>query len=172
MGILLITGSIAYIDESRTNVQGKDRTFAELECLDTARPLNETFYGDIKAAYDCLEYMSGLAGTALNGTSVPLEGGSWGYTRREPVGVCVGIGAWNYPLQSAVWKSAPALAAGNSIILKPAPETPLTALEIAKLYIEAGVPSGCVNVLLGERRGRATTSNASRYWESILHRQR
>ena len=144
-----ITGSITHIDESGQSLRERTELFAELECLDTARPLNETFYGDIKSAYDCLEYMSGLAGTALNGTSVPLEGGSWGYTRREPVGVCVGIGAWNYPLQSAVWKSAPALAAGNSIILKPAPETPLTALEMAKLYIEAGVPSGCVNVLLG-----------------------
>ena len=123
--------------------------FAELECLDTARPFNETLYGDIKSGYDCLEYMSGLAGTGLNGVSVPLESGNWGYTRREPIGVCVGIGAWNYPLQSAVWKSAPALAAGNSIILKPAPETPLTALELAKLYIDAGVPSGCVNVVLG-----------------------
>ena len=147
--------SYSSLDRSRILMKAgqmlRERTelFAELECLDTARPLNETFYGDIKSAYDCLEYMSGLAGTALNGTSVPLEGGSWGYTRREPVGVCVGIGAWNYPLQSAVWKSAPALAAGNSIILKPAPETPLTALEMAKLYIEAGVPSGCVNVLLG-----------------------
>ena len=137
----------------------KQTQFALLESVDTARPLQETF-SDVVSGYKCLEYMSGLAVTGLNGEHVPLDGANWGYIQKEPIGVCVGIGAWNYPLQSAVWKSAPALAAGNSIVLKPAPETPLTALELAKVYIKAGVPRGCVNVVLGrDRVGHALTTS-------------
>jgi betaine-aldehyde dehydrogenase len=133
--------------------------FALLESVDTARPLQETF-SDVASGYNCLEYMSGLAVTGLNGHHVPLDRANWGYVQKEPIGVCVGIGAWNYPLQSAVWKSAPALAAGNSIVLKPAPETPLTALELAKIYMKAGVPRGCVNVVLGrDRVGHALTTS-------------
>ena len=126
--------------------------FARLECLDTARPFNETLYGDIDSATDCLEYMAREAGNAMNGHHVPLAGGSWGYTTRQPLGVCAGIGAWNYPLQSAAWKSAAALAAGNAMVFKPAPQTPLTAIELGKVYLEAGVPRGVFNVVLGESR--------------------
>ena len=83
----------------------------------------------------------------LTGDHVSLPNGSWGYTRREPLGVVGGIGAWNYPLQMAVWKSSPALAAGNTVVFKPSPLTPLTAVMLAEVYVEAGVPSGIFNVI-------------------------
>jgi len=81
------------------------------------------------------------------GDHVSLANGSWGYTRREPLGVVGGIGAWNYPLQMAVWKSSPALAAGNSVVFKPSPLTPLTAVMLAEVYVEAGIPPGIFNII-------------------------
>jgi len=81
------------------------------------------------------------------GDHVSLPDGSWGYTRREPLGVVGGIGAWNYPLQMAVWKSSPALAAGNTVVFKPSPLTPLTAVMLAEVYVEAGLPPGVFNVI-------------------------
>src|SRR3546814_10874741 len=74
-------------------------------------------------------------------------GGDFFYTRREPLGVCAGIGAWNYPIQIACWKSAPALASGNAMIFKPAELTPLSALKLAEIYTEAGLPDGVFNVV-------------------------
>ena len=89
-------------------------------------------------ARDALEYFGGLAGS-LTGEQIPVAGGDFVYTRREPLGLCVGIGAWNYPIQIASWKAAPALACGNAMIFKPSEETPLTALQLAQILIEAGV---------------------------------
>ncbi|KAF3858683.1 hypothetical protein F7725_011884 [Dissostichus mawsoni] len=80
---------------------------------------------------------------------VQLPGGSFAYTRREPLGVCVGIGAWNYPFQIAAWKSAPALACGNSMVFKPSPVTPVTAVLLAEIYAMAGAPEGLYNVVQG-----------------------
>ena len=82
--------------------------------------------------------------------STSISAASWGYTRREPLGVCAGIGAWNYPLQIACWKSAPALACGNAMVFKPAELTPLTAAKLAEIYTEAGVPPGVFNVVNGD----------------------
>ena len=76
-------------------------------------------------------------------------GGSFAYTRREPLGICVGIGAWNYPIQIACWKAAPALAAGNAMIFKPSETTPLSALKLAEILAEAGLPDGIFNVVQG-----------------------
>ena len=76
-----------------------------------------------------------------------LPNGSWGYTRRESLGVVGAIGAWNYPLQMAVWKSSPALAAGNTVVFKPSPLTPLTAVMLADVYLDAGLPPGVFNVI-------------------------
>ena len=81
------------------------------------------------------------------GEHISLPNGNWGYTRREPLGVVGGIGAWNYPCQMAAWKSAPALAAGNSMVFKPSPLTPLTAVMLAEVYSEAGIPPGVFNVI-------------------------
>ena len=124
---------------------------AMLETLDTGKPYSETSTVDIVTGADVLEYYAGLA-TAIEGEQVPLRASSFFYTRREPLGVVAGIGAWNYPIQIALWKSAPALAAGNAMIFKPSEITPLSALLLAEIYTEAGVPAGVFNVLQGAGR--------------------
>ncbi len=121
---------------------------AELEMLDTGKPYSETSAVDIVTGADVLEYYAGLV-PALEGQQIPLRETSFVYTRREPLGVVAGIGAWNYPIQIALWKSAPALAAGNAMIFKPSEMTPLTALKLAEIYTEAGLPDGVFNVLPG-----------------------
>ncbi|CAE6946043.1 betaine aldehyde dehydrogenase [Pseudomonas marincola] len=121
---------------------------AALETLDTGKPLSETLYVDIVTGADVLEYYAGLI-PAIEGEQIPLRDTSFVYTRREPLGVVAGIGAWNYPIQIALWKSAPALAAGNAMIFKPSEVTSLTALKLAEIYTEAGVPAGVFNVVTG-----------------------
>ncbi len=126
----------------------RNDALAELETLDTGKPHSETYAVDIVTGADVLEYYAGLA-TAIEGMQIPLRESSFVYTRREPLGVVAGIGAWNYPIQIALWKSAPALAAGNAMIFKPSEVTPLTALKLAEIYSEAGLPDGVFNVLNG-----------------------
>jgi betaine-aldehyde dehydrogenase len=103
---------------------------------------------DVLSGADCIEYYAGLART-IAGEHVDLGNAAFGYTRREPLGVVGGIGAWNYPIQIACWKSAPALACGNAMIFKPAELTPLTAIELEKIYLEAGLPEGLFQVVQG-----------------------
>lgn len=124
---------------------------AYLETLDTGKPFSETSVVDIVTGADVLEYYAGLA-SAIEGEQYPLRESSFFYTRREPLGVTAGIGAWNYPIQIALWKSAPALAAGNAMIFKPSEVTPLTALKLAEIYTQAGLPDGVFNVLQGAGR--------------------
>ncbi|MBC9249208.1 betaine-aldehyde dehydrogenase [Pseudomonas alcaligenes] len=124
---------------------------AALETLDTGKPLSETRAVDIVTGADVLEYYAGLI-PAIEGEQIPLRDSSFVYTRREPLGVVAGIGAWNYPIQIALWKSAPALAAGNAMIFKPSEVTPLSALKLAEIYTEAGVPDGVFSVLTGSGR--------------------
>jgi betaine-aldehyde dehydrogenase len=125
----------------------RNRELATLETLDTGKPLQETLVADAASGADCLEYFGGLI---ANATSDYIDlGGSFAYTRREPLGICVGIGAWNYPIQIACWKAAPSLAAGNSMIFKPSEVTPLTALKLAAILTEAGLPDGVFNVVQG-----------------------
>ena len=121
---------------------------SEMETSDTGRVIRETRY-DVDEAVDCLNYYAGLAHT-LSGEMYKLPGSSLGYTLREPLGVTIGIGAWNYPLQSALWKSVPAVAFGNSMIFKPSEFTPSTALWLAECYAQAGVPEGVFQVILGD----------------------
>jgi len=121
---------------------------AVLETQDTGRPRRETQL-EAPGAADCLQWFAGLAG-CMGGQHLDLPGGNWGYTRREPLGVTVGIGAFNYPLQSAVWKSSPSLAFGNTMVFKPSEWTPQTALRLAEIYQEAGIPDGVFNVVLGD----------------------
>ncbi len=121
---------------------------ADLETLDTGKPVSETRFVDIVTGADVLEYYAGLA-TAIEGMQVPLRESAFVYTRREPIGVVAGIGAWNYPIQIALWKSAPALAAGNAMIFKASEVTPLTTLKLAEIYTEAGLPDGVFNVVNG-----------------------
>ncbi|WP_077529752.1 betaine-aldehyde dehydrogenase [Vreelandella utahensis] len=120
---------------------------AKVEVLDTGKPWQEASEVDVNTGADSLEFYAGLA-PALEGNQQDL-GGDFYYTRREPLGVCAGIGAWNYPLQIACWKSAPALACGNSMIFKPSEETPLGALKLAEILMEAGMPAGVFNVVQG-----------------------
>ncbi len=129
-------------------LRARNDELAELEMRDTGKPIAETLTVDIVTGADVIEYYAGLA-TTLEGRQIPLREDSFVYTRREPLGVCAGIGAWNYPIQIACWKSAPALAAGNAMIFKPSEVTPLSALKLAEIYTEAGVPPGVFNVVQG-----------------------
>ncbi|PLR48844.1 betaine-aldehyde dehydrogenase [Chimaeribacter arupi] len=133
---------------------------AEIETADTGKPLSETTAVDIVTGADVLEYYAGLI-PAIEGQQIPLRDSAFVYTRREPLGVVAGIGAWNYPIQIALWKSAPALAAGNAMIFKPSEVTSLTALKLAEIYTEAGVPDGVFNVLPGSGKqvGQALTEH-------------
>jgi betaine-aldehyde dehydrogenase len=125
----------------------RNRELSELETLDTGKPLSETLVADAASGADCLEYFGGMAAT-LTGETVEL-GGDFAYTIRAPLGVCVAIGAWNYPIQIACWKAAPALACGNAMVFKPSEETPLSALKLAEILVEAGAPPGVFNVIQG-----------------------
>ena len=129
-------------------MRARNRDLSVLETHDTGKPLSETLVADATSGADALEYFGGLAAT-LTGEHIPLPGGDFVYTRREPLGVCVGIGAWNYPTQIACWKGAPALATGNAMVFKPSETTPLAALEVAAILHEAGLPPGCYNVVQG-----------------------
>ncbi|GJH27751.1 betaine-aldehyde dehydrogenase [Caballeronia novacaledonica] len=132
-------------------LRARNDELAAIETRDTGKPIAETRAVDIVTGADVIEYYAGLA-TAIEGEQIPLRETSFVYTRREPLGVCAGIGAWNYPIQIACWKSAPALAAGNAMIFKPSEVTPLTALKLAEIYTEAGVPAGVFNVVQGDGR--------------------
>lgn len=123
---------------------------AELEVYDTGKPISEANVVDIQSGADAIEYFAGIAAT-IKGEYHQL-GSNHAYTIREPLGVVAGIGAWNYPLQIACWKAAPALAAGNAMIFKPSELTPLTAIELARVFQAAGLPDGLFNVLLGDSR--------------------
>ena len=128
-------------------VRDQNRALSVLETYDTGKPLQETLVADATSAADALEYFGGLAGS-LTGEHVQF-GEDFIYTIREPLGVCVGIGAWNYPTQIAAWKAAPALACGNSMIFKPSETTPLCALKVAEILHAAGLPAGLFNVVQG-----------------------
>ncbi|KJS19676.1 MAG: hypothetical protein VR78_02915, partial [Hoeflea sp. BRH_c9] len=125
----------------------RNEDISRIETLDTGKAIQETLVADAASAADALEYFGGLAG-AITGEHIDL-GGDFVYTRREALGVCAGIGAWNYPIQIAAWKSAPALACGNAFIFKPSEMTPLSALLLAEAFTDAGLPAGIFNVVQG-----------------------
>lgn len=128
-------------------IRDRAEDLAQLETLDTGKPIQETRVADWPSGADALEYFAGLAPT-VTGETIPL-GGDMVYTLREALGVCVGIGAWNYPSQIACWKAAPALALGNAMVFKPSEVTPLGALKLAAILVEAGLPPGLFNVVQG-----------------------
>ncbi len=133
-------------------LRSRNDALAELETRDTGKPIQETRVVDVLSGAECLEYFAALAQSAA-GEHIDLGSQAFGYTRREALGVVAGIGAWNYPLQIACWKSAPALAFGNAMIFKPAELTPLSAVELEKALREAGLPAGIFQVV----QGRADT---------------
>uniref|UniRef100_UPI0028B05D80 betaine-aldehyde dehydrogenase n=1 Tax=Paracoccus sp. TaxID=267 RepID=UPI0028B05D80 len=128
-------------------IRERAEELARLETLDTGKPIQETRVADWPSGAEALEYFGGLAPT-VTGQMIPL-GGDFVYTIREALGVCAGIGAWNYPSQIACWKAAPALAMGNAMVFKPSEETPLGALKLAEILTEAGLPAGIFNVVQG-----------------------
>ena len=123
---------------------------AELETLNCGKIIVES-RGDVLNSANCLEYYANLTGQ-IWGETIPMNGPLFDYTVREPVGVCAQIIPWNFPLLMAAWKIAPALAAGNTIVLKPASNTPITAVVLGQICLEAGIPEGVVNVLPGPGR--------------------
>ena len=129
-------------------LRSRNRELAELESRDTGKPIQETRVVDVISGADCFEYFAALA-QSLSGEHIDLGPQAFGYTRREPLGVVAGIGAWNYPLQIACWKAAPALACGNAMIFKPAELTPFTAVKLEEILLEAGLPAGVFQVVQG-----------------------
>jgi betaine-aldehyde dehydrogenase len=129
-------------------LRSRNAELAQLETRDTGKPIQETSVVDVTSGAECFEYFAGVAAT-IAGEHLDLGPQAFGYTRREPLGVVAGIGAWNYPLQIACWKSAPALACGNAIIFKPADLTPLTAIKLQEVLSEAGLPAGLFQVAQG-----------------------
>ena len=129
-------------------IRDQNRALSILETYDTGKPLSETLCADATSGADALEYFGGLAGS-LTGEHIQL-GEDWVYTIREALGVCVGIGAWNYPTQIACWKAAPALACGNTMVFKPSETTPVCALKVAEILSQAGLPDGVFNVIQGQ----------------------
>jgi acyl-CoA reductase-like NAD-dependent aldehyde dehydrogenase len=121
---------------------------ARLETLHNGKPIFESRHIEIPAAAECLQYYAGWA-DKMHGETIPVRGSFLAYTLREPVGVVAAIVPWNFPLLLAMWKVAPALACGNTVLIKPASQTPLTALALAELARDVGIPPGVVNVVTG-----------------------
>jgi betaine-aldehyde dehydrogenase len=121
---------------------------ARLESLDTGHPLRDSRTLDVPRTAACYRYFGGMA-DKFQGETIPVEAGFLNYTLREPVGVVGQVVPWNFPLMFTSWKMAPALAAGNTIVMKPAEVTPLSSLKIAELMREAGLPDGVVNMVPG-----------------------
>lgn len=134
-------------------------SLAELECRNTGKPIVEAEF-DIADVATCFEYYGGLA-NKVTGNVNPVPANALSFTMREPIGVAGQIIPWNYPLLMAAWKLAPAIAAGCTCVLKPAEQTPLTALEFANWFAEAGLPPGVVNIVngFGESAGAAIVAH-------------
>src|SRR3982751_1268021 len=141
-------------------IEEHSNELAELETADNGKPIRESQYVDLPQVVENFEYFAGYA-TKIEGETIPVPGQMFNYTLREPIGVCGQIIPWNFPLLMAAWKLAPALAAGNTIVLKPAEQTPVGAMELAKLIQEAGFPEGVVNIVpgYGETAGAALAAH-------------
>ncbi len=129
-------------------IEANTEELARLESLDTGHPLKDTRFLDVPRTAGCYRYFGGMA-DKFQGETIPVEAGFLNYTLREPVGVVGQVVPWNFPLMFTSWKMAPALAAGNCVVLKPAEITPLSSLKIAELMAEAGMPPGVVNIVPG-----------------------
>src|SRR5918993_2040999 len=141
-------------------IEEKTEELAALETADNGKPIKESTYVDLPQVAENFEYFAGWC-TKIEGETIPVPGQMFNYTLREPVGVCGQIIPWNFPLLMAAWKLAPALAAGNTVVLKPAEQTPVGAMELGKLIQEAGFPDGVVNIVpgYGETAGAALAAH-------------
>ena len=146
-------------------IEQNSEEFAQIESIDNGKPVTVARMADVPLAVDMFRYMGGWA-TKVTGSTIPLSfpGEFLSYTLREPVGVVGQIIPWNFPLLMAAWKLAPALAVGCTVVLKAAEQTPLSALQLAELILEAGFPAGVVNILAGygETAGAALACTRSR----------
>jgi aldehyde dehydrogenase (NAD+) len=133
---------------------------AALETLDNGKPIADSRAADLPLTIDCYRYYAGWA-DKIEGKTIPINGNYFCYTRHEPVGVCGQIIPWNFPLLMQAWKLGPALACGCTVVLKPAEQTPLTALRVGELLLEAGLPPGVVNIVpgYGETAGAAISEH-------------
>jgi betaine-aldehyde dehydrogenase len=141
-------------------IEENSKELAALETADNGKPIRESQYVDLPQVAENFEYFAGYA-TKIEGETIPVPGQMFNYTLREPIGVCGQIIPWNFPLLMAAWKLAPALAAGNTVVLKPAEQTPVNAMELGKLIQEAGFPDGVVNIVpgYGETAGAALAAH-------------
>ena len=142
-------------------LESRTEEFARLDSLDNGKPFKIAQFADIPLAVDMFRYMAGWT-TKIEGSTIPLSmPGFHAYTVKEPVGVVAQIIPWNFPLLMAAWKLAPALATGCTVILKPAEQTPLSAIKLGELFVEAGFPPGVVNILpgFGETAGAALAAH-------------
>lgn len=153
----------------------RNHDLSVLETLDTGKPYQETSVADATSGADAMEYFGGIAGS-LTGDHIQLANGDFVYTRREALGVCVGIGAWNYPTQIACWKAAPALACGNTSVFKPSETTPLSAvvmtafaLGTAPALTAIGLAVTPLNTRPRARRALAVVSMVTGLWV-LAHR--
>src|SRR5438045_4569278 len=119
---------------------------ARLETLHNGKPIFESRHIEVPASAECLQYYAGWA-DKIHGETIPVKGSYLTYTLREPVGVVAAIVPWNFPLLLTTWKVGPALACGNTVIIKPASQTPLTALALADIAASVGIPPGVINVI-------------------------
>lgn len=142
-------------------LRARNDEIARVETDDTGKAFSETSTVDVVTGADVLEYFANLvASGGLNGETTQLRPDAWIYTKKEALGVCAGIGAWNYPIQIALWKSGPCLAAGNCMVYKPSEVTPLHGQILASIFTEAGVPPGVFNIIHGDGAvGAALTSH-------------
>jgi betaine-aldehyde dehydrogenase len=141
-------------------IEENSKELAALETADNGKPIRESEYVDLPQVVENFEYFAGYA-TKIEGETIPVPGQMFNYTLREPIGVCGQIIPWNFPLLMAAWKLAPALAAGNTVVLKPAEQTPVNAMELGRLIQEAGFPDGVVNIVpgYGETAGAALAAH-------------
>src|SRR5579883_3057932 len=154
---LVVRGRLLY--KLAEKIRANSAALAELEARNSGKPIVEAEF-DIADVATCFEYYAGLANTVLGHVN-PVPANALSFTLREPVGVAGQIIPWNYPLLMAAWKLAPALAAGCTCVLKPAEQTPLTALEMANWFEETGFPPGVVNIVngFGETAGAALVAH-------------
>ncbi|KAM3091308.1 aminobutyraldehyde dehydrogenase [Phormidesmis sp. 146-12] len=130
-------------------VEQQSDTLAQLESQHTGKPIKLSQNGDVPFSIDNLRYFASVVRHQEGVAAGSYVGGYTSMLRREPIGVVAAITPWNYPLMMAVWKLAPALAAGNAIVIKPAPNTPITTIELAKIALQSGLPAGLINVVTG-----------------------
>jgi len=129
-------------------IESQADELAALETLDNGKPISESRKGDLPLVIDCLRYYAGFA-DKIQGSTIPIRGNYLCYTRREPIGVAGQIIPWNFPMLMTAWKWGPALAAGCTVVMKPAEQTPLTCLRMAAIAQEVGIPDGVINIVPG-----------------------